>query len=211
MSLRRILVCSALAAALAPSGARADSATDKKQRALAAKAEAAAAARPPARLPRYHRELDRRIGRPPPPVVDVYHGWTHEHLAVAADYRRHPVPQAVIDRFLRCRFTNQTTAIDRRLFPALVGAANHFHVDRVVIISGHRSPKYNLLLHKKGREVSNDSRHVVGTAIDFRLPGVPTDALRAWALGLGLGGVGFYPESGFVHIDTGPVRQWSGQ
>ena len=52
---------------------------------------------------------------------------------------------------------------------------------------------------------------VVNTAIDFAIPSVPPQALETWARAQKLGGVGFYPESGFVHMDTGPIRTWSGE
>ena len=79
------------------------------------------------------------------------------------------------------------------------------------VISGFRHPKYNLILRKKGRQVARDSQHSHGTAIDFTIPNVPAQALEAWARAQKLGGVGFYPQSGFVHMDTGPIRTWSGE
>jgi uncharacterized protein YcbK (DUF882 family) len=78
------------------------------------------------------------------------------------------------------------------------------------VVSGFRHPKYNLMLRKKGHEVARDSQHTHGTAIDFRLPGVATDVLHRWAIGRRLGGVGLYKDSGFIHMDTGRVRYWSG-
>jgi uncharacterized protein YcbK (DUF882 family) len=100
--------------------------------------------------------------------------------------------------------------MDEHLIGVLIAAARHFEVDRVDIVSGFRAPKYNLMLRKKGRAVARDSQHTKGNAVDFRLPGVPVARLRSWALSLKLGGVGFYPESKFVHVDTGPVRRWNG-
>ena len=47
-------------------------------------------------------------------------------------------------------------------------------------------------------------------AVDVRLDGYAVRALRRAALALGRGGVGDYPRSGFVHLDTGRVRRWSG-
>jgi uncharacterized protein YcbK (DUF882 family) len=67
-----------------------------------------------------------------------------------------------------------------------------------------------LILRKKGHQVARDSQHTLGHAIDFFLPDVPTRDLHAWAKAQKLGGVGIYLESGFVHMDTGPVRYWSG-
>jgi uncharacterized protein YcbK (DUF882 family) len=56
--------------------------------------------------------------------------------------------------------------------------------------------------------VAKHSLHMVGNAIDVRLPGVPLTELRDAALSLRQGGVGFYPSEQFVHLDTGPVRRW---
>ena len=88
---------------------------------------------------------------------------------------------------------------------------NLFHSDVVDVVSGFRHPKYNLMLRKKGHQVARDSQHTHGNAIDFFLPHVPAGQLAAWARAQKLGGVGYYPDSGFVHMDTGPVRTWSGE
>ena len=147
-------------------------------------------------------------GTRPAPLINLYNFWTKEWLAVD---RAAPPPQATVDHFLRDHFTNKATAMDPRLLAMVTDAASHFHRDTVTIISGFRHPKYNLILRKKGHQVARDSQHTHGNAIDFSLPRVPAPTLRAWALAQHLGGVGFYPESGFVHMDTGPVRAWSGE
>ncbi len=76
------------------------------------------------------------------------------------------------------------------------------------IISGYRSPETNARLHDEGRGVALHSLHSQGKAIDLRLPGVETTALRDAALTLERGGVGYYRASDFVHVDTGRVRRW---
>lgn len=96
------------------------------------------------------------------------------------------------------------------LLPALLAAASHFGVHTIEVVSGYRSPKYNLFLHKKGHEVARDSQHLLGHAIDFRLPGVDTWALRELVRSFRLGGVGYYPVNRFVHCDVGPIRFWRG-
>jgi uncharacterized protein YcbK (DUF882 family) len=100
--------------------------------------------------------------------------------------------------------------MEPRLLTAVVAAATHFHRDVVTVVSGFRHPKYNLMLRKKGHQVARDSQHTHGDAIDFFLPGVTTAALHAWAKAQRLGGVGLYLDSGFVHMDTGKIRYWSG-
>ena len=119
-----------------------------------------------------------------------------------------PLPNA--DRFLRDHFTNKQTKMSEKLVPILLAAAAHFHGDVVDVVSGFRHPKYNLMLRKKGHQVARDSQHTHGNAIDFYLPTIPTQQLHAWAKAQKLGGVGLYLQSGFVHMDVGPIRYWSG-
>jgi uncharacterized protein YcbK (DUF882 family) len=78
------------------------------------------------------------------------------------------------------------------------------------VISGYRSPATNAMLRERSEEVAKKSFHMSGMAIDIRLPGVELAHLHAAALSLGLGGVGYYPDSNFVHMDVGPVREWRG-
>jgi uncharacterized protein YcbK (DUF882 family) len=76
------------------------------------------------------------------------------------------------------------------------------------VISGYRSPQTNAALHRHSSGVAEHSLHLQGRAIDVRLPGFPTHKLRELALGMGRGGVGFYAQSDFVHLDNGRVRCW---
>jgi len=78
------------------------------------------------------------------------------------------------------------------------------------IISGYRSPQTNLQLRKTSSGVAKHSLHMDGRAIDIRLPGRNLNDLRRAALAMRQGGVGFYPQSQFVHLDTGDIRQWTG-
>jgi uncharacterized protein YcbK (DUF882 family) len=116
---------------------------------------------------------------------------------------------AAIDRLLRDHRNNEVRAIDRRLFDILyalqqqVGARGRFEV-----ISGYRSPATNNQLRREGSGVARDSLHTHGQAIDIRLPGIALADLRQIALGLRAGGVGYYPASNFLHLDTGRVRAW---
>jgi uncharacterized protein YcbK (DUF882 family) len=76
------------------------------------------------------------------------------------------------------------------------------------VISGYRSPATNAMLRAAGHGVVRRSFHVLGMAIDVRLPDVKTSALRDAGRALARGGVGYYAESDFVHLDVGPVRTW---
>ena len=155
-----------------------------------------------------------RHGSPPAPgtrparLVNLYNAWTHEWLAVDAAA---PPPRATVDHFLRDHFTNKAAAMEPRLVAVLLAAAARFRSDVVDVVSGFRHPKYNLILRKKGHQVARDSQHSHGNAVDFFVPGVAALQLQTWAKAQRVGGVGFYPESGFVHMDTGPIRSWSGE
>ena len=78
------------------------------------------------------------------------------------------------------------------------------------IIGGYRSPATNSMLRSRSKGVAKHSQHTLGKAIDFFIPGVPLDVLRAAAMKAQGGGVGYYPTSGspFVHLDVGSVRAW---
>jgi uncharacterized protein YcbK (DUF882 family) len=110
---------------------------------------------------------------------------------------------------LRCHYTGQELNMDTDMieFVNLVdkrcGSHNEIH-----IISGFRSPEYNKLLINEGRHVVKNSLHLAGKAIDIRIPGVDLCKLRDEALNLKLGGVGYYKESNFVHLDSGRFRTW---
>ena len=99
--------------------------------------------------------------------------------------------------------------MDQRLFDLLhllqqqVGSKGSYHV-----ISGYRSPKTNAMLNSKSNGVAKRSLHMQGRAIDIRLPGVELKHLRQAALNLKAGGVGYYPKSNFIHVDTGRTRFW---
>ncbi len=76
------------------------------------------------------------------------------------------------------------------------------------VISGYRSPRTNAMLHQRSSGVAEHSQHILGKAIDVRLSGYSTRLLSEYARSLSRGGVGFYPSSDFVHVDTGRVRYW---
>jgi len=76
------------------------------------------------------------------------------------------------------------------------------------VISAYRSPETNSMLRDRSSGVAQRSMHLEGQAIDVRLRDVELERLRKVALELKRGGVGFYPDSDFVHVDTGRVRHW---
>lgn len=148
----------------------------------------------------------RPVGTTVHPITTLYNLWTREALplvpGLALEDRFHP--------FLRDHFTNQATHMDPRLIEVLAQVARRFRAPRIEVVSGYRSPKYNLMLRKKGHQVARSSQHMEGHAVDFRVRGVPTPVLLRYVRSLHRGGVGYYPHSQFVHSDTGRIRFWRG-
>jgi uncharacterized protein YcbK (DUF882 family) len=102
-------------------------------------------------------------------------------------------------------------AMDPGLFDIFHRLSTRLEINRPFqIISGYRSPATNAALRARSSGVASRSLHMDGQAADIRVEGVDLRRLRAAALDLGRGGVGFYPVSNFVHVDTGRVRQWAG-
>ena len=143
--------------------------------------------------------------------LSFYHTHTHERLNIC--YCRNGEFDAnalsKINHILRDHRSREVKAIDIRLLDTLHALSLKtrpqatFHV-----ISGYRSPATNKKLRKKGNGVASKSLHMYGKAIDIRIPGYSTQKLRNIARKMKAGGVGYYPKSDFVHIDTGRVRYW---
>ncbi|MDO8644890.1 MAG: DUF882 domain-containing protein [bacterium] len=113
-----------------------------------------------------------------------------------------------IRNLLRCQLTGKISEIPVELIEVVDQIQDHFNVPTVAVISGYRSPRLNEMLRRQGRRAAKHSYHMKGLAIDLRLPGVKTRSLRDYARKLHVGGVGYYPQSRFVHVDLGPVRYW---
>lgn len=123
------------------------------------------------------------------------------------------LPDALAEamRVMRDWRTGDEHFIDPALFDALHAIQGRLETERPFqIISGYRSPRTNAMLRNRSNGVAEHSQHTVGKAIDVRIEGVDLARLRAAALSLQAGGVGYYPQSNFVHVDTGRVRQWTG-
>jgi uncharacterized protein YcbK (DUF882 family) len=114
-----------------------------------------------------------------------------------------------IDHLLRDHRNNQITAMDPQLLDLLFTLHNQLGSNAPFeIISGYRSPETNRWLRTRSNGVAKNSLHMAGRAIDIRLPGCQLKALRHAAVSLKKGGVGYYPQSNFVHVDTGRPRYW---
>jgi uncharacterized protein YcbK (DUF882 family) len=124
------------------------------------------------------------------------------------------IPDALgkLNQFLRDSHNEEISEFDPRTFDVLhTMLAKVGKSDGVVnILSGYRSQETNDMLRESGTtNAALHSQHISAKALDIRVPGVSAPILRDAALSLDAGGVGYYPKSQFIHVDVGPVRQWT--
>ena len=139
---------------------------------------------------------------------------THTDESVETCYWEHGayVPTALEQ--LNAVLRDHRTGEIRQMSPALIDLVYALSVSLgskspVQVISGYRSPATNELLRAGGSGgVAERSLHLTGEAVDLRYEDRPLSQVRDTALALRGGGVGYYPRSGFVHIDVGRCRSW---
>src|SRR4051812_16440470 len=148
-------------------------------------------------------------------TINLHHVHTDESLTITFKKDGQYDEEALkkINWIMRDWRKNEATTMDREEIDLLwqvyqeVGAK-----EPIQIICGYRSPATNNMLRGRSAKsgVARNSQHTLGKAIDFYIPGVPLDTLRATAMRIQGGGVGYYPTSGspFVHLDVGNVRAW---
>jgi len=120
-----------------------------------------------------------------------------------------PDALATVNHFLRDFRTGDVHDIDPELLDLLHRLTTMTETTGPFqVISGYRSPATNEMLRHRSEGVAAGSLHMQGQAIDIRLPDVALSNLRLAALNAHRGGVGYYPASDFVHVDTGRVRAW---
>src|SRR5579875_451973 len=152
--------------------------------------------------------------------LKLYHLHTGESLDVIYRIGDTYIPSALaeLNHFLRDHRTQDVSSYDPREFDLLHNLLTRLDRPNAVIdvVCGYRTPWSNNFLRTRGGTetpaqtgVAEHSQHMLAKAIDIRVPGVSTSELDRAALSLHAGGVGYYPVSQFVHVDVGPVRQWS--
>jgi uncharacterized protein YcbK (DUF882 family) len=145
----------------------------------------------------------------------MHHLHTGEDIDVVYRIGDTYIPEALdrLNHFLRDHRTQDVSSYDPKEFDVLHALMTSLgHPNGVIdIVCGYRTPWSNNFLRSRSAStgVAEHSQHMLAKAIDIRVPGVSTVALRDAALALHAGGVGFYPVSQFVHVDVGPVRTWS--
>ena len=147
--------------------------------------------------------------------LHLHHLHTGETLDVVYRVGDKYLPDAIakLNYFLRDHRTNDVSHYDVKEFDLLHSVMSKLGKPNAVIdvVCGYRTPWSNNYLRTRSAVtgVAQNSQHMQAKAIDIRVPGVTTSRLRDVALSLHGGGVGYYPVSQFVHVDVGPVRQWT--
>jgi uncharacterized protein YcbK (DUF882 family) len=146
--------------------------------------------------------------------LKLAHAHTDEVIDVVYRIGDTYIPEAIdkLSAFLRDTHNQEVSRFDPRTFDVLhtvllkLGKPD----ETVDILSGYRSQETNDELRESGTtNAAKYSQHIQGRAMDIRVPGVSAARVRDAALSLDAGGVGYYPQSQFVHVDVGPVRQWT--
>jgi uncharacterized protein YcbK (DUF882 family) len=153
--------------------------------------------------------MTRRVPERTLSLHNTHTGESVHNLAYWAENRYRTGALQQINHLLRDHRNNQVTTMDPQLLDLLSDL--HERLESSVpfeIISGYRSPETNRWLRNHSNGVAKNSLHMAGRAIDIRLPGCHLKTLRRTAIALNKGGVGYYPRSNFVHIDTGRPRFW---
>jgi uncharacterized protein YcbK (DUF882 family) len=144
--------------------------------------------------------------------VQLFNTHTNERIDIVYKRGDEYVSSALakLDYFLRDHNTNEVRHFDPRLYDILADlTASVGHPGgEIDIVCGYRTPETNAALRAHTNGVAIHSLHIQAKAIDLRMPGVNTLKLRRAALALARGGVGYYPHSDFIHVDTGRVTQW---
>jgi uncharacterized protein YcbK (DUF882 family) len=150
----------------------------------------------------------------PERVLSFFNTHTGERLKATYCQGGEFQPDALrdVNYILRDFRANEIKPIDTRVLDLLHELGGTLETDQPFhIISGYRSAQTNAMLRERGGAstgVAAHSLHMEGQAIDIRVPGVKLDQLREAARSLKIGGVGFYPDLNFVHVDVGRVRYW---
>ena len=140
-----------------------------------------------------------------------YNLHTGENLNTAYWESGEYIPTALreINYLFRDFRANEIKEIDPRLLDVLYDLQSLTGSSQPIsLVSGYRTYATNAMLAAHSEGVARHSMHIEGKASDIRIQGVELRNLQRAALSLGAGGVGYYPQSNFVHVDTGRVRHW---
>jgi len=153
----------------------------------------------------------REMMRQPERSLAFYNTHTSEKLRTVYWAQGNYIQESLgeINRILRDHRTNEIKEIDAGLLDLLFALDSELETRQPFdVISGYRSPETNAFLRAHSTGIAEHSLHLVGQAIDIRVPGRELRSVHKTAVALKRGGVGYYPKSDFVHVDVGRVRYW---
>ncbi|WP_084144008.1 DUF882 domain-containing protein [Methylocapsa acidiphila] len=144
-------------------------------------------------------------------TLSLYHSHTGE--SIDATFRVNgaydPAVLEKLNWFLRDWRNNDRTKMDPRLFDVVWETYRSAGANEpIVVVSAYRSPETNAMLRRRSRAVAEHSQHILGKAMDTTMPGMSMEKIRELGMRLQRGGVGYYGNANFVHLDVGNVRHW---
>lgn len=156
--------------------------------------------------------MARAVARPPMALRRLRLANAHTGETFEGTYRNDKGPiERVVDElcvFLRDHHSGEKTQIDVGVLDFLADVLDAVGQTKATILSAYRTAETNAMLARTTFGVAEHSQHIVGRALDLRLESKLSEAMEA-ARAMKRGGVGWYPHSGFIHIDSGPVRNWT--
>jgi uncharacterized protein YcbK (DUF882 family) len=134
-----------------------------------------------------------------------------KNITYWAEGRYEPQALATVNHTLRDFMNNEVHTMDPGVLDVLHRIGRTLETDcRFEIICGYRSHATNAALRRNDPQVATHSLHMTGQAVDFSLPARKLSLVHKTALAQQIGGVGYYPDADFLHVDTGRVRRWTG-
>ena len=115
---------------------------------------------------------------------------------------------AELNAFLRDFHSGARTEMDIGVIDFLSDLLAALGAEKATILSAYRTRETNDLLARTIFGVAENSQHIYARALDITLDSKLAEAMQA-ARAMRRGGVGWYPRSNFIHIDSGPVRNWT--
>jgi len=142
--------------------------------------------------------------------LDLHHSHTGEAFDGVYRVGDRYLPEAFerLNYMMRDFRTGEIFPMDPRVLDLISMVQAKTGNRKLEVLSGYRSPKTNAMLRRVGTGVAKNSYHMYGQAIDIRAWGYSSSRLRNLARSFRVGGVGYYPKSNFVHVDTGKIRSW---
>jgi uncharacterized protein YcbK (DUF882 family) len=145
-----------------------------------------------------------------PQRLSLHNAHTGENFDGPYRDEKGPIVSAMEDlsHFLRDHHSGKQIAYDVAALDFLAATMAAVGATKATILSAYRTPETNAMLARTTFGVADNSQHMYGRALDVRLDSGLEQAMQA-ARSMQRGGVGWYPRSSFIHLDSGPVRNWT--